>query len=96
MWRGPSTRRGYQGDAAPVRIGVETSFEQLSGHGVDEPLEQGMVQPADQLGVADSEAVERTVHHDHVVIGPARLIAMVREDAYGEIESRIGLGRMIS
>lgn len=66
-------------------------MEQIRRDGVNEPVKQGIVQPADQLGVADSEAVERTVGHDHDAIDPSRLIAMLSEDTDGKVESRIGL-----
>ena len=55
-----------------------------------------MVQPTDQLGVANSEGVERTVGHDDGAIDAARLVGMIGEDANGEVESRIGRGRVVS
>jgi hypothetical protein len=46
--------------------------------------------------MADSEAVERTVGHDHDAIDPLRLITMLSEDADGKVKSRIGPRRVIS
>lgn len=55
-----------------------------------------MVQPTNQIGVADSEAVERTVSQDQGAINATRLIGLLSEYADREVESRIRSGRVIS
>ena len=55
-----------------------------------------MVQPTNQIGVADSEAMERTVSHDHGAINATRLVGLVSQYADREGESRIRPGRVIS
>jgi len=55
-----------------------------------------VIQVTDQIGVADSEAVERTVGHNDGAINATRLIGMFIEDVHGKVESRIGPGWVIS
>ena len=88
-------QKSHQGDAAPVCTGFEARFEQIRRDGVNESAEEGVVQPTDQLGVADSKAVERTVTHDHDAIDLTRFIPLLSEDADGEVESRIAPGWVI-
>ena len=55
-----------------------------------------MVQPTNQIGVADSEAAEWTVSQDQGAINATRLIRLLGEYADCEVESRIRSGRVIS
>jgi hypothetical protein len=71
-------------------------LEQIRRDGVYEPAEQGMIQPTNQIAVAGSEAVERTVSHDHSAINATRLIGLLGEYADGEVQCRIQPGRVIS
>jgi prolyl-tRNA editing enzyme YbaK/EbsC (Cys-tRNA(Pro) deacylase) len=49
-----------------------------------------MIQLTDQIGLADREAVERAVGHDHGAVNPTRLVGLLSEYADCEVESRIG------
>ena len=55
-----------------------------------------MIEVTNQIGVADCEAVERTVSHNHGAINATRLIGLLTEYADREVESRIRPGRVIS
>jgi hypothetical protein len=93
---GRSLGKRYQCDAAVVLTGLQTGLEQIRRYGVDEPAEKGMVQPTNQIGVADSEVVEGTVSQYHGAINATRLIGLLSEYADREVESRIRPGRVIS
>jgi hypothetical protein len=94
-YRRPSLGERNQCDAAAVLSTFQTGLEQIRCDGLDEPAEQGVVQPTNQIGVADGEVVERTVPHDHGAINATRLIGLLREYADREVESRIPPGGVV-
>src|SRR6185436_16732671 len=66
-------------DAAQARLRLQPGFDALAPEAVRDTLDEGAVQPADQLRVLAGQRVERAVGEQDLVVLDARLVALVGE-----------------